>query len=226
MELTTLYTLRYVVPGALIVLLGQTLATPNPAALIGAVDNIGWDGFSVSALCMAVGGTLWNVLDARTRLTRLSWEPIRLNISDRLLWLYGPLSPAQEGHLRDGRRLLEVFYRLLDADESLKTKQNGVRMNGLVVTSVADVAGVAMAGAVLHSLFMAIRGGSVHVLWAVGLLGLWAIAEYLLLPHALRRHRALSDEQLDFIDTHFQEELRKHIDRILQSMPPGAAPQG
>jgi hypothetical protein len=228
MDQAHLHQLRILVPGVLIVLLAISLVTPDPG-FIKAVNGADVGGLGLAGISVIATGALYLILDARTRLTSFSWIGIRRNIEDRLLALLRtrrPVSAEEEQHLRGQRRLLEAFYRLLDGDESLKVKQHSVRLNGLLVTSVADVSALSLVGLAIHGALAPIRGGWSDALWVGGLGLLRLVSERFLLPRTLGRHRTISDEQLDFIATYYPDQLREYAGLALRSMSHSDAPEG
>src|SRR5262249_80826 len=150
-----------------------------------------------------------------------SWAEIRSNIENRLLrtLVRGMrITQHERDFLLDQRRLLDIFYRIIDNDESLKSRQNGVRFNGLLVTSIADGSVVGFLAYIFHTLLMFFTDSYSHLLWSYLFVAVWLLSTYVLLPLALNRHLELSNEQLDYIDTHRSTEVRAFSREAMQQL--------
>jgi hypothetical protein len=205
----------------MVAIVAMTLLDPTPG-VINTLRDIDFGGLSGAGLFVVVVGVVYRIFDARHRLTGFSWRPIQENIENKLLTIIRTaeaLSGDQEAYLREKRRLLDLFYKLLDNDESLKSRQEGVRFNGLVVTSALDLSVIALLGWLFHFCFALARGSFAHVVWTTACSSLWIVAQAIFVPRALARHQELSNEQLDFIDTHHRDDVLRFAKESLSLMP-------
>jgi hypothetical protein len=225
MERSALHWRRLVVPGAMLTLLGLTVWYPS-TGLVQALAEVDLGGLSGAGLIGLAGGALYTIVNARERLSGFSWDSIRANIEDRLIAIFETsqaLSPAQVGYLKDKRRLLDLFYRLLDNDESLRSRQNGVRFNGLLVTSAVDLSVVALFGWGAHFVMALARRSLAHMIWTTACFLVWVLSQAVLVPLTLARHLELSNEQLDYIATHYRRDVLTFVESLLKDMPPDNA---
>jgi hypothetical protein len=124
-----------------------------------------------------------------------------------------PIAGAAD-YLREDRRLLDVFYHFTDNKESLKERAKGVYLNGLLWSTMAD----AMAAA----LFLAFTSIVVYLLFwrdyylvaAIVALALYALAAWALMPLVVRRHIELGNEQINFMRTLYESELRSQLENL------------
>src|SRR5262249_25493688 len=138
------------------------------------------------------------------------WGEIRMHIQDRLIATYRHqklLTPEQEVLLRGGRHLLDnLFYYLIDNDQSLQSRQRSVYANGLWVTSTLDLSIICFAGYFFHVVLFFVRRSDAHMMWATMCITVSTFSYAVLLPSTLGRHKQLSDLQLDYIDDFYSEE--------------------
>jgi|SRR6266700_5319826 len=86
-------------------------------------------------------GTLYYVLSLHRYFMEFPLEQIHNGIKDALLAPFtnhsviGPASPQ----LREGRTILNIFYQFVDNDNSLTERAKSVYLNGLVLSSLADL---------------------------------------------------------------------------------------
>ena len=212
---------RVVVPGVLTVIGALSLIVPGGdfiAAFKGLdIKEIGPAGILVIAI-----GIVYRLADTRERLSiQFSWSDLHEDIRASLLAAVRErrgLSEAEEQFLRDERRLLDIFYGLVDSDESLKNRAESIRLNGLIVTSLADLAIIGILASLLHFLVVIAGGPTTHAYWYFGACMTWTLSEAVLLPSALRKHRRLSGEQITFIANNRADELGARVENTLQRM--------
>jgi hypothetical protein len=166
--------------------------------------------------------TLYFLGDARSRLSpSLSWQRVTDNIDTKLLLSVEaarPLTDSERNWLHAERRLLNIFYSILDSNESLKVKQNLVRFNSVIVTSIADVGIFCGVTALVRAIAFLIAGNELHLFWFAGLAFAWFLCEVWLIPLALTHQIELSNEQLEVISNHNAKLLRERVDEALLGM--------
>jgi hypothetical protein len=215
----TLHYLRLLVPGLLLVLAAVTVLAPdsNPIERFKDLEfelKGAWGG------AIVVAGVLYHVFGLREHIGGLDWAEVRNNIQQRLLDITKvALSPQQADYLRSDRKLLDVFYLLVDGHASQAVRQARVRFNGLLVSSVCDCAAVAVVAAALHLLLGYIRHHGHHLMWAL-LMGLIFFAcRFIIEPRVMAKHMELSNEQIGFIATFQRADLDDAI-RAALARPP------
>jgi hypothetical protein len=175
--------------------------------------------YTLAGFALLFAGLLYFILDLRSRFGFLSWDPVRKNIGTRLLDLLPELTPEQANYLGAERRIMDVFYRLIDSDNTLKVKMGLVMFNGLVVTSCHDLVAVGILGTMAHAAALIITRDEAHAWWCLGLF-VGVFVAYGFARRAMARHRELSDDQIEFIADHQRNKLREFAKEALQGMPP------
>lgn len=216
MEIATLKLYRAIVPGTLIMLEGiplYQLTTGEQITLFQGYENA---VAVVGAVLAYVIGSLYNLFNSRSVFNRSSHEKITMNIKKRVLQIgrTRPLSDAERTELLEGRKLLDVFYNLIDSNESLKERARLVRNNGLIWSTCADLTVVGTCFACLYLPAGLLYFYPPFLKWGMGAAAVALLSGLLLHPLAEKRHIELSNDQLDFIDTNLQKEARSRIDAL------------
>lgn len=209
MSKETLKTLRILVPGAMlyIVFLPLFKGSINPLHIFATLNSLK-DLFYLFGVILL--GGLYYIFDLRGYILRPELQHIHFNIQQRLLNPFrdDPVFSASSDKLRQGRTLLDIFYSLVDNDESLKERAKSVYLNGLVWTTVMDISMIGVIAAVFYASF-ALGAWRVDYLAAALCMGtLAAVSYWALLPRVTQKHIALSDEQLEYITSQKRAELR------------------
>jgi hypothetical protein len=116
-------------------------------------------------LPVSIFGVLYRIIDLRTKVFGQLWGEVDDNIKTRLLAIMAAdqrLSPQDAHDLLLGQQLLDIFCKIADDDNSLKSRMLGIYLNGLLVTSVADLAIITFLAAVLHSVIRPITRITPH----------------------------------------------------------------
>ena len=215
MSQETLKWLRLFVPGVLLflVLPPLFLKTWDLSALADRFASL--DLLRDSAVVVVLGA-LYTLLNLRRPALRSSLRRINDNIKDHLLGScsgYTEISQAA-AKLRNGRTLMHVFYRFIDRDPSLQEKAKAVRFNGLLWTSIADVATIGVLSALAYLIAFAIHDRSHYLGMSLASAIAFLVSYLLLMPLVVRHHIDLSNEQLEFIDQQFRGDLCNELKRI------------
>jgi len=217
MDQQTLKTLRLIIPGMLVVIvfLPLFLKGLNPAQVGGTLFRFE-TLFSIGVVA-GIGGLFYVVnLVIRRPFFQPQLIPIQENIKEKLLGFCAneTLNPTARKHLREGRRLMTVFYHFVDNDESLKEKAKSIRLNGLVMSSIADLMFLlCMAIPVYLVAYWAFRRPH-YVVMGLLCAGVNALC-WPMIVTVRKRHIELSDEQLDHIGLYYREELCNTLRMIL-----------
>jgi hypothetical protein len=109
-------------------------------------------------------------------------------------------------------RVSPTFYRLIDSDESLGKKSSLVRLNGYILSTVADVRAVAVVLALLcvpSTVEFGARA-SLSILTLLVLAALtWPVSYFL-----TKRHIQLADEQLEVMQQNHSDAIRASLGRL------------
>jgi hypothetical protein len=219
MSQETLKWLRLFVPGVLLflVLPPLFLETWDVSALAERFASLDLLRDSVVVIVL---GALYAVLNLRKPALRSSLLRINDNIKDSML-------RSCSGHtdilraatkLRSGRTLMHVFYKFIDRDPTLQEKAKRVRFNGLIWTSVADIATIGLLGAVTYLIAFGIDDRSHYLGMSLACAMAFLVSYFLLLPLVVRHHIDLSNEQLEFIDQQFRRDLCTELRRIASGL--------
>jgi hypothetical protein len=219
MSQETLKNLRFVVSGIILVAaLLPLFATDLTFAWL-KTELVSLQGL-LYVVVIFPAGWLYYLSNLRKAFIRESLQQIHANINDQMLapCLSDPLINGAQKQLREGRELLNIFYRFVDSDNSLKTRAGNVRFNGLMWTSVADSQAIATIFVLAYPIRFAL-GRHVCYLWLGLFCGLWfLVCEHLWMPIVTKRHIQLSNEQLDFIQQHFQKELCSKLTEAVEHL--------
>lgn len=210
----TLKTLRMLIPGLMILL--ALIALKN-SDLISFADRlvgvkISRDSFQFYVVPLVLGA-LYYVVNLRSVFFR---KPIRKIVDNIYVRLLAPFANdvalgAYYDQLRSDPRVKQVFYRFIDAEPDLREKANNVRMNGLVLSSLADAAIIGLMFCPVYVIFYIWKSTRYYLLLAIGALMAFIIIKLFLLPLATRRHIQYSNEQIDSILGNNRPNLKKAL---------------
>jgi hypothetical protein len=216
MERKTLKFLRLLIPG--LILIFEFLPMLN-FLKINYKLGVGWLSYSFLVLPAIVIGAVYHIYEIRYTVTNVSHRKIDLNIVSSLLKIYNKELSQDEYNYLKAKRLKHIFYNFIDKDPSLSAKSQLVYFNGLLWTSTADLFILTIFSCILF-----IISGLIFLndnsIWLIGVLYA-GIASLAICFHVLTviKHLKLSNDQLEYIETHNQLELKSKIDNVLQQMP-------
>lgn len=219
LEKERLKLLRLLIPGFIILLFIIPGFTDNTEELkqICAV----FYGFTFTHLFILIPviilGFLYYTLNIRWFVWKHYNKQIQDNIIDTLLINTNlKLNAKQWYELRNSRKLIIIFYNLVDNDESLKEKAKSVRLNGLLWTSCFDIMIISGLAAAIYSLLSFIMARDHYIMVAVFFFWFffvfWAFSS--LLTH---RHKSLSNDQLEVIKQRMSENLSEMIAQVIDN---------
>lgn len=215
MERKTLKFLRLLIPGLIVIF--EFLPLLDILQVKFEIGQ-GWLNYSILIIPALVIGAIYHLTDARHFITNYSHRKIDLNITSSLLKIYNqPVTQEQLNFLKK-KRLKHVFYNIIDNDASLSAKSQLVYFNGMFWTSTADVFIISVFSSIIY-ITLGIYLGVVNI-WLTGIL-LGGIGLLGFLFHILTafRHINLSNDQLEYIETHYVNKLKTKLDEVLQQMP-------
>ena len=217
MEQNTLKKLRLLIPG----IIGVIIGTYYYFIITGkSIQEIEFKEYSIPLLLAIVFGTLFYLTDIRFLITNFSHKEIDLNIKNHMIKLYTKsLTDEQKQFLYKNNRLKSVFYNIIDNDESLKKKQTNVYFNGLIWTSTADLVLISFLFALLFLVSIMIFKEVADPLLMGGFI-LILISLVSLVAHVLAflKHIKLSNEQIEYIETHHINRVDEIIDGMVNNI--------
>jgi hypothetical protein len=216
MERKTLKFLRLLIPG--LILIFEFLPMLNILQINYKIGE-GWLNYSFLVIPALVIGAMYHIFEIRFTVTNVSHRKIDLNIVSSLLKIYNKSLAQDEYNFLKDKRLKHIFYKIIDNDQSLSAKSQLVYFNGLLWTSTADL----FILSIFSSIVFIVCGKWVLLndsIWLMGIL-YSGVAFLSICFHFLTiiRHYKLSNDQLEFIETHYQVELKSKIDAVLEQMP-------
>lgn len=210
MEQTTLKYLRVLIPG-LIILFGLLPINDQLHSFGINLNNYEYNYIIIIALLL---GAIYYQLNIQHLITRPSHYLITKNIFDKLITISScKLSDKQKEFIWKNRFYINIFYNIIDNDESLKQKANIVRFNGIFWTTSADIFIISFLFTILYFYeilpspnFMALSKVFV-VFMTLGII---------LHIISVIKHIKLSNKQLKYIEQFLSSEVHKKINEILQ----------
>lgn len=216
MSMNTLKYLRLFVPGILvfiIFILAIQESFDELVELTKTFSNLQLKGGIYIAIFIVLGAIyyIFNIRD-------LLWNPyhkrVQNNIKDTLIYPFRQeLNEQQKDDLKEGRKLMNVFYYFIDNDNSLAQKANRVRFNGLIWTSTIDLTIIAVIGSLIFWFKLIFERNSYN-LWMAVILLIVALICVGLTQLTTRRHISLSNEQLEIICQLHKEKLHEKINEL------------
>lgn len=211
MDQSTLKYLRLLIPGFIFVIgiypIYKEYITHSD--LLTALD------YSSLTLIAILLGSLYYITNLQEIAVMLSLSFIRNNIKKRLISMYHPpLTKVQESKISKNRRYMHVFYNLIDNDESLKKKGANVYFNGLFLTSTADICLILF---FFFSIYKFLPKISLEEYKYINTFIIIACLSVVLHICTVWKHIMLSDEQLDYIESHksLKDSVKLKFDEIL-----------
>jgi hypothetical protein len=173
-------------------------------------------------LCLILiftSGGIYYIVDLRKYFFRKSIHKIDENIKTKLINICNndPEVQSVNGELRRNRTLMHIFYHFIDNDESLKDKANDVRLNGLILSSLSDLAIISLLMIVIYlPFFIVVYNAKYLLLTAISVFAF--VISKLFIPKVTKKHISLSDEQLEFIELKYKDDLQQKLKDIARGL--------
>lgn len=211
MERKTLKFLRLLIPG--LILIFEFLPMLDILNLKYEVDK-GFLSYSFLIIIALVIGVIYHFLDFRFFITNTSHRKIDLNIVNSLLKIYkNPVSQDEHNYLKN-KRLKHIFYNFIDKDESLSAKSQLIYFNGLLWTSTADLVILSIFSCIVFFICgLCFNKNLILLSVAYAFIALLAFCFHSL---TVKKHLELSNDQLEYIETHYQSDLTSKIETSLK----------
>lgn len=160
-------------------------------------------------------GAIYYIFNIRDLLWNPYHKRVQNNIKETLINSFQEeLNKQQRDNLKEGRKLMNVFYYFIDNDNSLAQKANRVRFNGLMWTSTIDLTIITAIGSLVFWFKIIIERSSYN-LWMAVILLIVALMSFGLIQLTTRKHLSLSNEQLEIICQLHKEKLHEKINELL-----------
>jgi ABC-type multidrug transport system fused ATPase/permease subunit len=164
-------------------------------------------------------GAVYYALGLRNIFFKKPIQIIQKNIRNRLVSKFHncrDISPYSD-KLKENRNIIEIFYKFVDTNPSLKEKSNNVRFNGALLSSFADACVISIFACILYIiLFISLHGYYYLFLLFISAL-VFVSSYYFFLPKTTEKHLDYSDSQIDFILTNLYDELREALVRLIKT---------
>ena len=216
MDIGTLKKLRAVVPGTLLIaglIPLYTFWTGKPISSIQGADLVSAGVAGIAAYAI---GAIYSSFCWRAIFNGRSHARIGANIKHRLLAIgrTQPLADARREELLSGKELMDVFYALVDSNETLKVRAKMVYENGLYWSSVPDCVVLGTMFAALYFPLWLMSDYRPFLDWAVVASAVALLAGFVLHPRAEKKHIHLSNDQLDFIEGQMKPQAEPKINAL------------
>ena len=200
--------LRVTIPGTIILLailplFKEDLSFDKFVSLFNDIKDLAY------LLVIPILGGLYHLVGVRHLFLKDAQRKIQTNIKDQLLSACrdDQIIASSSDSLREGNLLIDIFYNLVDNDESLRERAKRVRLNGVLWSSAADLKAISAFFICVYVVAYLILGRFHYLPVALVLGGLYFLASFWLLPITTRKHIELSNSQLDYIMSLLGEDL-------------------
>ncbi len=212
MKQETLKYLRVLIPG-LLVLVGCIpffeLVTPS------IMKELPFIKLSYISLVSILIGSIYYQLDVSKLVTNFSFKIFGGNINKGILKIYNePLNKEEKKYLSNHKNIRNVFYNLVDNDNSLSIRSKNIYFNGIFWTSSADAFIISIIFIIIYSLSGIKNAEEIRVIFSY-------TAGIALLLHIItvNKHVKLQVDQLDYIETNYYNEVKTKLNELLHKMP-------
>lgn len=214
MNKTTLHTLRLIIPGVIIFIF--TIA-PYLEGWVKIIEiKISLNDIVFFAVVLAVGG-FYYIMNPRRYFMKKSLKIIDSNIEDQLLepFLNDKKIMNSLDCLKQGRKLMNVFYYFIDNEKPLTERAKEVYFNGLVWTTAIDIMIISFVFFVIDFITLIITKDLRFLVISSICFFLFLIAA-IIQPKIVDDHIALSNNQLEYIKENCRKELKKKIYSLIK----------
>jgi hypothetical protein len=167
-------------------------------------------------------GAIYSLTPLRELSNGIYHLDVNENISRRLTKPFEDLNPQFKA--LGWSKIRHIFYHFVDKDETLKVKSQIVRFNGLMWTSLADLRVVSVIGVLAFSAstvcshYVGLASGVTALTYdeyragiPIFLLTVLFLLTFYFSRRVTNRHKALGDEQCEYILTQYKSELRAKL---------------
>ncbi|MBB4081096.1 hypothetical protein GGR28_003743 [Lewinella aquimaris] len=171
--------------------------------------------YSTYVIIASIIGAIYMIFKVRFAVWDMYLPVVQRHIIHRLLTFAGrKYDSLYFADIKNVKKVMNVFYQLIDNDNSLTTRSNTVRLNGLVWTSIMDLAVISLVVFGVVFTYGLVTLNSDFVLWSY-FPSLIALLCLITLPVITNSHIEAGDKQLDYIGQHMKNELTIKLNEIL-----------
>ena len=217
MNKETLHKLRWIIPGVIFCFF-LVFLVKEPKEFL--EFKLTADG--VYYICVVIPvAFFYYMINPRMWLMKKPLKRITENIKDKLL---APFSDNDEvikatDFLREGDKLINVFYFLIDNDRSLTERAKEVYFNGLIWSSLADFTLISPFASLAFFIKYLYTDNPDFLISSGFILALFIIS-VLLLPKVVQKHIFFSNYQLSYITENLYKKLDEQIKSLLKKRAP------
>jgi len=209
MSKEVLKTLRLIVPGTMIVIgcLPVFLGITEIAATIHGNETL------LLILTPAVAGAVYYIWGLRGYFIRPALVKINVRITSTLLrpFSHHPIIGAASTQLARGRTVLNVFYHFVDNDNTLGERAKNVHLNGLMLSSVADLRAITIFLLLPIYIISYLVTKNWHFLLFAGIAVLLNVIGKFLMSEVTKTHIDLGAQQTEFILQFYRDDLEQRL---------------
>ena len=220
MNKETLKKWRIFIPGIIIfflILLGLTNSKEELFAIHKIFKTLEWSD-SIYLGLVFIFGAIYYALNVRWIVWKHFNFQVQENIKNKILNASNlKLTSSQWFGLKRDRTLMIIFYSFVDNDESLKEKAKSVRLNGLLWSSFIDLSVLSCLSALFFSMLSIFTSKSHYIILA-DLLFCLSFLSLICTSLLTRRHKTLSNEQLDIIAQTKKNEVEQKIKEAIDNL--------
>ena len=209
MELSVLKSLRGIAPAILFSVLFAPLAPLLPSIPLKLPMPTEWGFLSAGAVIFAF---IYATLPLREISNSEFHRRVRSNIDSRLWAIARGALPQPQGWTN--REAMQVFYNLIDNDESLKTKTKNIYANGFLWTTAADLRFIGFCSLLIHLGYLLAMPNNLSVLGGIVLNLVALVLSYIMSETTTKKHISLGNEQLDYIRVNLKVKLEEKLNLL------------
>lgn len=215
MELNTLKRMRLIIPGILILIV-TFLFYINSFQMIQRMVLEFKNTDILFIIAIIVFGALYYILDLRYKVFKHFLEKVHENIKDSLIKPFeNEFTIDQIAQFKKGRLLLNIFYNIIDNDNSLSEKAKIVRDNGLIWTTSIDISIIFSISSIIFLIKYFFTVNELNDLIKAIILLVISIVSFSGIFVLTNKHIKLSNEQLECIVTIHKKKLKDKLDEQL-----------
>jgi len=212
MSKETLKILRIIIPGTILTIFLLTLFQKDLTLNSFSTSLNSIQGLLYLVIIFPLGG-IYYIANLRKYFFQKPISQIQDNIKIKITKVCNDDPDVQrvKGVLIKDRTLMHIFYYFVDNDESLKEKAKSVRLNGLFLSSLADLAVISLVMIATYVVAFLIIRNTQYLLLTVFATIAFVLSKFWWLPKIAKRHISLSDEQLEFIQLNYNDKIRQKL---------------
>lgn len=211
MEQKTLKYLRVLIPGFIILI----FILPASDQLLGQNIFINFEYEYLVILALIIG-SIYYQLNIQHIITKPSHYFITNNIFNKLLkCLTDNISKEAKKKIKKERLYMQIFYKIVDNDETLKIRGEHVRFNGVFWTSSADTFIIGIIFFILYSINILIPSQEVNMSNFLLIIILLSLLLHII---SVINHIRLSNSQLNYIQCHKKDAVNKEFNSKMENL--------